>query len=121
MLCIQIVEFDVFLVRPGDGEEFVYSPFGINATLNCIVNNTNLAWIVDMFRFEVELEGDLLYSRGISQTSGISEGIMESVVNVSGSMKRNNNTHICCRSIVKSVDKQACTTLIIYGIASMCL
>ena len=36
------VNSDLFLVRPGDGEEFVYSPVNVNATLHCAVNNTNL-------------------------------------------------------------------------------
>ena len=33
-----------FLVRPGSGEDFVYSPIGVNATLHCAVNVSLLMW-----------------------------------------------------------------------------
>ena len=38
---------DDLLVSPGDGEQFVYSPIGVDAALHCAVNNTILTWIVD--------------------------------------------------------------------------
>ena len=118
---LQISEFDIFLVSPGDGEEFVYSPIGVNATLHCAVNSTNLLWVIDMRNFDVNIERDSLHSRGIYRRPPIetSEGIMESVVTVSGSKKRNNNTHICCRSYLGSEFEQACTILIIYGMVSI--
>ena len=62
---LQISEFDIFLVSPGDGEEFVYSPIGVNATLHCAVNSTNLLWVIDMRNFDVNIERDSLHSRGI--------------------------------------------------------
>ena len=34
-------------MRPGDGEDFVYSLVDVNATLHCAVNNTYLLWVVD--------------------------------------------------------------------------
>ena len=33
---------NLFLVRPGDGEKYVYSPVDVNATLHCAVNNTRV-------------------------------------------------------------------------------
>ena len=121
---LQVSEFDIFLVRPGDGEEFVYSPFGVNATLYCAVNNTNLLWVVDMLNFDVDIERESLNLRGIYRRlpTETSEGIMESVVTVSGRTKRNNNTHyICCWSFLGSEIEQvqACTTLIIYGMVNI--
>ena len=44
-LCENNMCMDVFLVAPGDGEEFVYSPVGVNATLQCAVKNTILTWV----------------------------------------------------------------------------
>ena len=39
---------DVFLVRPGGGGEYVYSPMNVNATIHCVVNHTHLLlWIID--------------------------------------------------------------------------
>ena len=45
-------------MRPGDGEESVYSysPIGVNTTLHCAVNSTNLLWVVDMLHFDVDIE-----------------------------------------------------------------
>ena len=119
---LQISEFDIFFMRPGVGEESVYSPVGVNATLHCAVNNTNLLWVVDMLNFDMDIERDSLNSRGIywRPPTITSEGIMESVVTVSGRTKRNNDTHnICCRSFLGSEFEQACTTLIIYGMVSI--
>ena len=121
---LQISEFDIVLVSPGDGEEFVYFPVGVNATLHCAVNNTNLLWVVDMLNFDVDIERESLNSKGIywRPPTETSEGIMESVVTVSGCTKRDNNTHyICCRSFLGSEFEQvqACTTLIIYGMVSI--
>ena len=39
---------DIFIERPGDGEDFVYSPVGDNATIYCAVNNTILFWNIDI-------------------------------------------------------------------------
>ena len=37
---------DLFKISPGDGEEFVYSPVGVNATIYCAVNSTILKWTI---------------------------------------------------------------------------
>ena len=108
----------LFLVRPGDGEEFVYSPVDINATLHCAVNNTNLFWIIDGLNFDIEIARNLLHSREIFWTPATSEGIMESAVTVFGNTETNNNTQICCLTLQRS-QEQACTTLIIYGIKNV--
>ena len=106
---------DIFLVRPGDGEEFVYSPVDVNATLYCAVNTTNLFWIVDDLNFDVSFDRNRLHSRGIFRSPATSEGTMESVVKVFGNTETNNNIQICCKSFLGSQRQQTCTTLIIYG------
>ena len=107
---------DLFLVRPGDGEEHVYSPVYVNATLHCTVNNTNLAWEVDGYTFDSPVQGRQLYSRGIFQSGSIisSDGVTSSSVIVFGSRELNNNTRICCQSFVEEI-KENCTILIVYG------
>ena len=57
----------LFLVRPGEGAEFVYSPVDFNATLHCAVNNTNVAWEIDGFTLDSIVQGLQLNSRGIFQ------------------------------------------------------
>ena len=109
---------DLFLVRPGDGEEFVYSPVDINATLHCVVNNTNLVWVVDSSLFlNNEVYRPILSSRGIFQSgdSTSSDGVTISSVTVFGNQKINNNTRICCKTIVNAILEVKCTMLIIYG------
>ena len=107
---------DLFLVRPGDGEEHVYSPVNFNATLHCAVNNINLAWKVDGFSFDSPVQGPQLNSREIFQSGLIvpSNGVTSSSVIVFGSRELNNNTKICCQSFVDEL-KENCTTLIVYG------
>ena len=106
---------DLFLVRPGDGNEHVYSPLNVNATLHCAVNNTNLAWEVDGLALDSAVERPQLNSRGIFQSGPTipSDGVMSSGVIVFG-RELNNNTRICCQSYVNELNKN-CTTLIIYG------
>ena len=105
-----------FLVRPGDGEKFVYSPVNVNATLHCAVNNTNLAWEVDGLALDHPVQGTQLNSRGIFQSGPIvpSDGVTSSTVIVFGSKELNNNTRICCQTFVNEL-KENCTTFIIYG------
>ena len=108
----------LFLVRPGDGEERVYSPVDVNATLHCAVKNTNLAWVVDGLVLDSPVQRPQLNSRGIIlfQSGPIisSDGVTSSSVIVLGSRELNNNTRICCQSFVNEL-KENCTTLIIYG------
>ena len=106
----------LFLVRPGDGEEFLYSPVDVNATLHCAVNNTNLAWEVDGLTLDHPVQGPLLNSRGIfqSEPSASSDGLKVSNVTVFGNRELNNNIRVCCQSLINGL-KENCTTLIIYG------
>ena len=97
---------DLFLVRPGDGEEYVYSPLNVNATLHCAVNNTNLAWEVDGLALDSNVQRLQLNSRGIFQSGPIvpSDGVTSSSVIVFGSRELN-NTRICCQSFVNELKK----------------
>ena len=104
---------DFFLVRPGGGEVFVYSPIGVNATLHCAVYVSHLVWTVNDFNF-AEF-GPLLDSRGIFQSKMAFNGILSSNITIAGYDDTNNNTRVCCRSLVEAQLNQFCTTLIIYG------
>ena len=106
----------LFLARPGDGEESVYSPVNVNATLHCAVNNTNLAWDVDGLSLDSPVQGPQLNLRGIFQSGPTtsSDGVTSSSVIVFGNRELKNNTRICCQSFVNELNKN-CTTLIIYG------
>ena len=106
---------DLFLVSPGDGEEFVYSRVNVNATLHCTVNNTILEWEVDGLAFDSTVQRPQLNARGIFQSGPItsSDGVTSSSVIVFGSRELN-NTRICCQLFVNGL-KENCTTLIIYG------
>ena len=107
---------DLFLVRPGDGEEFVYSPVNVSATLHCAVNNTILVWVIDGLALDSAVERPQLNSRGIFQSGPTtpSDGVTSSSVILFGSRELNNNTRICCQSFVNEL-KENCTTLIVYG------
>ena len=105
-----------FLVRPGGGEDFVYSPVGVNATLHCAVNVSHLVWTVDDFNFAEFCR--LLNSRGIFQSKMAFNGILSSNITIAGYIDTNNNTRVCCRSLVEEqLINQSCTTLVIYGIS----
>ena len=104
-----------FLVRPGGGEDFVYSPVGVNATLHCAVNVSHLVWTVDDFNFAEFCR--LLNSRGIFQSKMAFNGILSSNITIAGYIDTNNNTRVCCRSLVEEQFNQSCTTLVIYGIS----
>ena len=105
----------LFLVRPGEGAEFVYSPVDVIATLHCAVKNTILEWKVNELSLDSAVQGLQLNSRGIFQSEPTtpSDGVTSSSVTVFGS-KELNNTRICCQSFVNEL-KENCTTLIIYG------
>ena len=110
------IPIELFLVRPGEGEEFVYTPVEINATIHCAVNSTFLYWIVDEFNFDIEHTRAVLHSRGIFQTTNTSsDGVTTSHVIVFGNTEMNNNTRLCCRSLMELDLEEACTHLIIYG------
>ena len=110
----------LFLVSPGDGREFVYSPVGVNTTLHCAVNSTILGWVVyinstDTLTFGNPAQKPVLDSRGIFQ-SGLttSADVTASTVTVVGNRELNNHTQICCQSFMFGL-KQKCVILIIYG------
>ena len=108
---------DIFLVRPGCGEKFVYFPVDVNATLHCAVNSTNLVWVVDSIFLNSEAHRLIFDSRGIFQ-NGIrtsSDGVTASSVTIFGNIELNNNKRICCHSVVMLEIRENCTTLIIYG------
>ena len=103
-----------FLTRPGDGEEFVYSPVDANATLHCAVNKPNLLWGIGEDSY-VELASELT-SRGIFfEISRRSDRITESTIIIMGNIDVNNDTRICCRLLSGVELRESCTTLIIYG------
>ena len=110
------------MIRPGDGEEFVYSPVEINATIHCAVNNTFLYWIVDEVNLDIEHTRAVLHSRGIFQTIHLSlDGVTTSHVIVFSNVEMNNNTRLCCRSLMGLDLEEACTHLIIYGMEHACV
>ena len=108
-----------FLVRPGEGEDFVYSPVEVNATLYCAVNDTYLVWEVDRLNFDTAFKRDTLHSRGIFQNglTTLTNSVTASYVIVFGNVQMNNNSRICCQSLslVRQELRESCTTLIIYG------
>ena len=108
--------------RPGDGEQVVYSPVGVNATLYCVVQATNLFWGVNGNSYNTESEFSLnprgIYFKIMPTTSA---GITESYIKVFGNKEVNNNISICCRSINGEVLERACTILIIYGMLYVCM
>ena len=116
-LICYVAESELFLVRPGDGEDFAYSPVGVNATLHCTVNNTNLFWVVDGLNFDREFSGAILHSRGIYQRLTTSQGIMRSELTVYGDMETNNIINVCCLSflVLGENAQECCTTLLMYG------
>ena len=111
---------ELFIESPGDCEEFVYSPVGVNATLHCAVNSTILTWFIDgTLTFDSLAQKLELHSRGIYQSGPTTsmDGITVSDVTVYGNSE-NNNRRICCQSFVNGL-KENCTTVIIYGINLM--
>ena len=96
---IHIILFpDLFLVRPGGGEQFVYSPVDTNATLYCEVNNTFLSWDVDGFNMGNAFERHILNSREVFQTKHTTEALSNSTLTVYCDIDVNNNIRICCES-----------------------
>ena len=104
------------MIKPGDGEEFVFYPVEVNVTIHCAVNNTNLVWDVDGLVTDSELTSPVFHSRGIFQsTTTSSEKVTKSNLIVFGNVELNNNSRICCQSLVGLKLRESCTTLIIFG------
>ena len=94
----------------------MYSPVGVNATIYCAVNNTILFWNIDMLFFAIH--GGILNSRHIFQSKQVTSlaGVTRSSVTVFGSSMVNNDSRICCQSLVENNEiDETCTTLILYG------
>ena len=114
---------DLFTLSPGDGEEFVYSPVGINATIHCALNSTILGWAIhidnQVLSFSHLAQKPDLDTRGIfqSEETTLSDSVRSSTVIVNGSRLENNNTRICCQTNVNGL-KENCTTLVLYGKAN---
>ena len=109
------IEF--FMVGPGDGDEFMYSPIEVNVTFYCAVNNPDLEWTIDDDGFSGLVEKHRLHSRQIFQSQPVtsSVGVTTSNVTVFGLLE-NNNSRICCQFLDESRQVQKnCTTLILYG------
>ena len=89
---------------------------------SCAVNNTNLVWNVDGLASDSEVARPVFHSRRIFQSTTIaSERIMNSILIVFGDVELNNNSRICCQSLVGFKLRDACTTLIIYGMVDSAL
>ena len=113
-----IINVDVFLERPGDGEDFVYSPVDVNATFHCAVNNSHILWVVSMLAFDSISQKRTLESRQIFQTEPVTstDGVTRSSVTVFGNLTLNNNSRICCQSQLENNEFVIkCTTLLLYG------
>ena len=117
MITDLFVYVDSFVVSPGDGREFVYSPVDSNATISCAVSELVLEWIVAEVSFDSPTRALELNSRRIfkSTTEVLPNGVTTSSVTVFGDISVNNNTNVCCRTIVNDSPIANCTTLIIYG------
>ena len=104
-----------FLTRPGDGEEFVYSPVDANATLHCIVNKSTLLWGIGEESYS-ELEPELTLRGIFFEISRRFARVKESNIIIMGNIDVNNDTRICCQLLDGRELRESCTTLIIYGI-----
>ena len=115
-MCI-IMTIEIFVLSPGDGREFIYSPVNRNATILCAVSEEVMEWTVDGLNFYSSTEAlVLLFRRIFKSTTEISpNGVATSNVTVFGDVHVNNNTQVCCQTIVNSEVASNCTTLIIYG------
>ena len=105
-----------FLISPGGGREYTYSPVGQNASLECRVSNDDLLWEVDELRFGSH--STRLNERGIYQSANdivaSSQGLI-SILVVFGNITENNGSKVCCLSLVGRDVLLSCTTLILYG------
>ena len=96
----------------------MYSPIGVNATLHCVVNSSELEWNIDDFNFHSPLEGRQLHSREIYEGSSTTlGGITTSSVIILGDIAGNNGTTICCQASLRQELEliKVCTVLIVYG------
>ena len=81
------------------------------------MNNTNLLWVIDMLLLDNSLYRRILNTRQIFQSEQFTslEGVTRGVT-VFDSLMVNNNTRICCQSLLDNNEiNENCTTLILYG------
>ena len=111
---------DNFLLSPGGGRDYAYSPVGVNATLDCKVASNDLTWSINNIEFDRQNERNFLHSRGIFQSEFISssEGLFSTVF-MFGNIS-NNASMVCCQSFLEE-QMMSCTTLIIYGKLYLCV
>ena len=113
-VCWQVWNYlDIFLVSPGGGRDYTYSPAGVNATLECTVSSNDLSWEIDKLRFESY--NSILNERGIFQSKQTASTDLSSVLLVFGNMAENNGSKVCCETLVRRSLVDICTTRIIYG------
>ena len=106
-----------FLEWPGNGENSVYSPVGVNITFNCAVNNTNLFWVIDRLVLNSSFQSEHVQ---VTSCSECSDGVIRSSVTVLGSSVVKSNSRICCQShyimsFFMKRTSRTCTNLILYG------
>ena len=115
-ICWQIwlLNLDNFLVSPGWGRDYTFSPVGVNATLDCKVANNDLSWSINNIGFDRPNARNLLHNRGIFQSELVpsSDGLFSTLF-VFGNVS-NNVSMVCCVSLLEE-QTISCTTLIIYG------
>ena len=100
----------------------MYSPVNVDATIQCAVNSATSIWQIDHdLVFGDDIDRVFLQQRGIRQyrENSTSEGVTASTVIISGNRDINNQTYVCCRTLVMSdnlpMQVMMCTTLILYG------
>ena len=109
----------IFLISPGGGRDYTYSPVGVNATLECKVRNDDLIILWEVGDLLFGSHSTKLNERGIYQ-SGMapsSEGLT-SILVVFGNITDNNGSKICCLLLEGRMIIENCTTIILYGKAA---
>ena len=101
-------------MKPGDGNNSVYSPINVNVTLHCVVDASSRPfWTVDGEETIFTSTMTTLNARGIfifEMIDMASDGISSNLTMYGNT---NCNISICCA--LRNMEVQSCTTLIIYG------
>ena len=109
----------IFLISPGGGRNYTYSPVGVNATLECKVRNDGLIILWEVGDQLFESHSTKLNERGIYQSGMVpsSEGLA-SILVVFGNITDNNGSKVCCLLLEGRMLIENCTTIILYGNAA---